>query len=116
MPNFNVSNVFEYERNKPDVSYEKAYMATEGNENFTDILYHLNWYQDRCGHKFSSKKLKEAVLRVMEQEKEEIEHNINNITSDTSFESHPFSYLTISSWMPAASRLYNDQFAFSFVH
>ena len=32
VPNFNVSDVFEWERNNPDVSYERAYMATEGNE------------------------------------------------------------------------------------
>ena len=32
MPTFNVSNVFEYGRNNPDVSYKRAYMATEGNE------------------------------------------------------------------------------------
>ena len=33
VPNyFNASNVFEYKINNPDVSYERAYMATEGNE------------------------------------------------------------------------------------
>ena len=32
VPNFNVSNVFEWGRNNPDVSYERAYMATSGNE------------------------------------------------------------------------------------
>ena len=37
VPNFNVSNVFKYRRNNPDVSYERVYMATEGNEYFTDI-------------------------------------------------------------------------------
>ena len=31
MPNFNVSNIFECGRNNPDVSDERAYMATEGN-------------------------------------------------------------------------------------
>ena len=31
VPNFNVSNVFECGRNNPDVSYERAYMATEYN-------------------------------------------------------------------------------------
>ena len=62
-------------------------MTTEGNEYFTDIINHLNGYQDRHGQILSSKKLKEAVLRVMEQEEEEeeIERNINNITCDTSF-------------------------------
>ena len=70
-----------------DVSYERAYMATSGNEYFTYIIGHLNKYHDRRSQIFSSKKLKEAVLRVMEQEEEEIERNINNITCDTSFES-----------------------------
>ena len=32
VPNFNVSNLFECGRNYTDVSYEKAYMATSGNE------------------------------------------------------------------------------------
>ena len=32
VPNFNVSNIFEYGRNNPDMSYERAYMATEYNE------------------------------------------------------------------------------------
>ena len=87
VPNFNISNVFECGRNNPDVSYERAYMATEGNEYFTDILDTLNKYQDRHGQRLSSKKLKEAVLRVMDEEEEEIERNINNITCDTSFKS-----------------------------
>ena len=47
-------------------------MATEGNEYFMDILDHLNGYHNRHSQRFSSKKLKEAVLRVMEQEEEEI--------------------------------------------
>ena len=58
VPNFNVSNVFECERNNPDVSYERAYMATEVNKYFTDILDHLNGYQDRHGQMLSSKNLK----------------------------------------------------------
>ena len=85
VPNFNVSNIFECGRNNSDVSYERAYMATSGNEYFMYILYHLNKYHDRHGQIFFSKKLKEAVLRVMEEKEEEIECNINNITCDTSF-------------------------------
>ena len=49
----------------------------------TDILDHLNEYHDCHGQILSSKNLKEAVLRVMEQQEEEIERNINNITYDT---------------------------------
>ena len=54
-------------------------MDTKENEYFTDILDHLNEYQDRRNQRLSSKNLKEAVLRVTEEE-EEIERNINNIT------------------------------------
>ena len=46
---FNVSNVFECGRNNPDVSCESAYMATEYNEYFMDIIYTLNKYQYRRG-------------------------------------------------------------------
>ena len=86
LPNFNVSNIFEFGGNNPDVSYERAYMDTEGNENFTGIIDTLRKYQDRHSQRFSSKMLEVAVLCVMEQEKEEIEYSINN-TCDTSFQS-----------------------------
>ena len=49
VPNFNVSDVFECGRNNPDMSYERAYMDTEGNEYFMDILDHLKKYQDHHG-------------------------------------------------------------------
>ena len=61
-------------------------MATEENEYFTDILDTLNRYQDCHGQRLSSKKLKEAVLRVMYKEEEDIERNINNVTCDTTFQ------------------------------
>ena len=86
---FNVSNVFECGRNNPDVSCERTFMDTEDNEYFTDILDTRNTYQYRHGQILSSKKLKEAVLHVMDEEEEDIEHNINNVTCDTSFQS-PF--------------------------
>ena len=66
---FNVSDVFECGRNNSDVSYERAYMATSGNEYFKYIIDHLNEYHDRHGQIFPSKKLKEAVLRLMKQGK-----------------------------------------------
>ena len=53
-------------------------MATEDNEYFTDILDTLNEYHDLHGQILSSKKLKEALLRVMDEEEEEIERNIND--------------------------------------
>ena len=62
-------------------------MATEGNEYSTDIIDHPNGYYDRHDQRLSSKKLKGAVLRIMEHEEEEIKRNINNITFNTSFQS-----------------------------
>ena len=62
-------------------------MATERYEYFMETLDRLNEYNDRHGQRLSSKKLKEAVLRVMVEEEEEIECSINNITCDTSFQS-----------------------------
>ena len=69
------------------MSCERAYMATEDNEYFTDILDTMHKYKNRHGQILSSKKLKKAVLHVMDEEKEEIERNINNITCDTPFQS-----------------------------
>ena len=75
---FNVSNVFECERNNPDVSCERACMSNVDNAYFTNVLDTLNKYQDSHGQRLSSKKLKEALLRVMDEEEEGIEHNIDN--------------------------------------
>ena len=63
-------------------------MGTEDNEYFSDILDTLNKYQDRHGQRLSSKKLKEAVLCVMDEEEEEIERNINNIIYSISLSSY----------------------------
>ena len=52
-----------------------------------DILDTLNKYQDCLGQRLSSKNLKEAVIHVVEQQEEEIERDINNITCNTSFKS-----------------------------
>ena len=87
MKYFNVSNLFECGGNNPDMSCERVCMATEYNEYFSDILDTLNRYQDRHGQRLSIKKLKEAVCHVMNEEEEEMERNINNITYDTSFQS-----------------------------
>ena len=76
----NVSNIFECGRNNPDVSCERACMANVDYEYFTDVLDTLNKYQDRHGQRLSSKKLREAVRRVMDEEEEEMERNINNIS------------------------------------
>ena len=63
---FNVYNVFECGRNNPGVSCERACMDNVDNEYFTDILDTLNEYQDRHGQRLSSKKLREAVRRIMD--------------------------------------------------
>ena len=62
-------------------------MATSGDEYFTEILDHLNEYNDRHGQVLSNKNLKEAVIRVFQEEEEDSKRNINNITCDTSFKS-----------------------------
>ena len=87
VPNFDISNVFECVRNNTDVSYERVYMDISGNEYFTGVFDHLKEYHDRHGQILSSKKLEKDVLRIMEEEEEEIERNINNITCNTSFQS-----------------------------
>ena len=51
------------------------------------MLDHLNKYNDCHGQILSSKNTKEAVIRVMQEEEEEIERNINKITCNTSFQS-----------------------------
>ena len=57
---FNVFKVFEC-RNKVldrlDVSYERACMATQKEEEFTEMLDHLNKYNDRHNQQFPVKKL-----------------------------------------------------------
>ena len=62
VPNFNVSNVFECGRNNPDVSYKRAYMVTEVNESFMDIIDTLNKYQDRQGQILSSKNFSKKLF------------------------------------------------------
>ena len=83
----NVSNVWERGRENPDVKCEIACMANEDNDYFSDVLDTLNEYQDRHGQRLSIKNIREAVRRVMNEEVEEMERYINNITCDTPFQS-----------------------------
>ena len=83
----NVSNVFECGRDNLDVQCERACMANVNNDYFSDVLDTLHKYRDHHGKRLSSKKLREAVGRVMNEEVEEMERNINNITCDTQFQS-----------------------------
>ena len=72
----NVSNVFECGRKNPDVPCERACMTNVDNEYFKDVLDTLNEYKDVQGQRLSSKKLREAVRRVMDEEEKEIKCNI----------------------------------------
>ena len=49
------------------ITYKRAYMATSGNGYFIGIIDHLNEYYIRHIQRLSSKKLKGAILRVMEE-------------------------------------------------
>ena len=51
------------------------------------MLDHINVYHDHHRQRLSIRFFKGAILRVMEEEEEEIECNINNITCHTSFQS-----------------------------
>ena len=73
------------QKKNPEVSCERACMATVDNAYVSDILDTLNKNQDRHGQRFSSKKLREAVRRVMDEEEEEMERNINIIACDTPY-------------------------------
>ena len=91
MPNYlNVFNIFECRRKLLDifdVSYKRAYMATTKEKYFAEMLDHINKHNERHGEKLSSKTFRDAVIRFMEEEEEEIENYIYNITMDTSFQS-----------------------------
>ena len=71
---FNVFNVFKCGRKILeiiDVSYKRMYMTTSKEEYFTEMLDHINEYNERYGKLFPSKKLLEDVFRVMEEEEKD---------------------------------------------
>ena len=94
VPNyFNACNVFKCGRkllDRLDVSYERAYMTTPREVYFAEMLENLKEHNCRHRKLFSSKKLQEAVIRVMEESEEEAESSVNNVTTDTSFQSPVF--------------------------
>ena len=61
-------------------------MATSNEKYFTEILDHLNNYTDHYGQGLTSENLWDAVIRVMEEEEEDAQNNVNNVTKDTSFQ------------------------------
>ena len=62
-------------------------MANPREELFTDMLNSLLKHNHRHGTPFSSKKLQEAVRRVMKEEEKYAKRNVNNVTMDTLFQS-----------------------------
>ena len=71
VPNgFKLFNVFEYGRKilyRLDVSYKRAYMAIPKEEYFTEMLDHLNEYNNRHGQRLFSKKIRDAVIVFMKE-------------------------------------------------
>ena len=62
-------------------------MATPREELFTEMLNSLIEHNHRHGTPFSSTNLQEAVSRVMEEEEKHVKRNVNNVTTDTFFQS-----------------------------
>ena len=58
-------------------------MATPKEEYFTEMLDHLIKHNHCHGTPMSNKKLREAVIRVVEDEEKEAKRNVNNVTMDT---------------------------------
>ena len=52
-----------------------------------EMLDSIIQHNHRHGTPLSSKKLREAVIRVMEDEEKDAKRNVNNITMDTFFQS-----------------------------
>ena len=51
------------------------------------MLYSLLEYNHCHGTPFYSRNIQEAVIRVMEDKEKDAEHNVNNVTTDTFFQS-----------------------------
>ena len=72
---------------RPGVSYEKAYMATPKEEYFGEMLEQIIKHNHRHGTPMSNKKLRESVIRVVEDEEKYAKRNVNDVTTDTLFHS-----------------------------
>ena len=87
---FNSFNVFKCGRNildRLDMSYERTCIATPKEEYFVEILDQLIEHNHCHGTSMSNEKLREAVIRVMEDKEKDAENNVNNVTMDTLFQS-----------------------------
>ena len=86
----NAFNVLECGRKLLDrlgLLYERACMATPREALFMEMWNSLLRNNHLHGTPLSSKKLQEAVRRVMEEEQKYAERNVNNVTTDTLFQS-----------------------------
>ena len=72
---------------RPGVSYERAYMATPKEEYFGEMLDQIIKHNHRHGTPMSNEKLQEAVIRIMEDKERDAKRNVNNVTTDTLFQS-----------------------------
>ena len=70
-----------------DFSYERSCMATPKEEYYTEMLYSLLEYNHCHGTPFYSRNIQEAVIRVMEDKEKYAKRNVNNVTTDTLFQS-----------------------------
>ena len=82
-------------------------MDTPKEDYFMEMLDSLLEHNHCHGTPLSSKKLQEAVIRVMEDEEKYAERNINNVTTDTSFQSP----VTINAQKKYANVTYEGQIA-----
>ena len=74
---------------RPNVSYERAYMASAREEYYMKMLYSLLDHNDRHRTPLPSKNLQEAVIRVMaetEEEEKYAKRSVNNVTMDTLYQ------------------------------
>ena len=81
-------NIFKCGRNildTFDVTYQREFMAIPQEKYYTKMLENLVKKNNQNGKPFSNEKLRQAVSDVREETEAEHEHNINEITCDTSF-------------------------------
>ena len=69
-----------------DVTYERACMATQKEEEYTNLLETIIYHNDCYNVPFSNEKLRQAVSTIMSETEEGergAKRNSNNITMDT---------------------------------
>ena len=82
-------NIFEYGKNllnRFDVTYERACVATQEDEYYTNMLETIFEHNDLHNVPFYNEKLWQSVSTIMEETEEEecdAKRNANNVTMDT---------------------------------